>query len=77
MTAREIEALRALYGADADRHDVAVATFSKQLGDIGDCLSAQLAELGHDFTADRAERMCIALQGVQDAIRRMMRDVQA
>lgn len=54
-----------------DHHGVALATFTSQLNDIGECLSAQLQELGRDFTPERAERMCIALQGVQDAIRRM------
>ena len=73
MTRPEIEALRRLYG---NHHDVAAATFAAQLNDIGECLAAQLAQLGQDFTADRAERMCIALQGVQDAIRRMMREVR-
>lgn len=77
MTAREIEAMRALYGSDADRRDIAVATFTAQLNDIGDCLSAQLCDLSRDFTPERAERMCIALEGVQHAIRRMMREVRA
>lgn len=59
---------------NTDRHDVAVATFTTQLNDVGECLAAQLVELGRDFTPERAERMCIALQGVQDAIRRTVRE---
>lgn len=61
---------------NTDRHDIAVATFTAQLNDIGECLAGQLVELGRDFTAERAERMVLALQGVQDAIRRMAREVQ-
>lgn len=54
-----------------DHYDITLATFTTQLNDVGECLAAQLFELGRDFTPERAEIMCIALQGVMDAIRRM------
>lgn len=60
---------------NTDRRDVVVATFTTQLNDVGECLAAQLVELGRDFTVERAERMLLALQGVQDAIRRVAREV--
>ncbi len=62
------------YARSPDHYDITLATFTTQINDVGECLAAQLVELGRDFTPDRADRMCIALQGVMDAIRRMARE---
>lgn len=68
MNGAEMEAMRRLY---SEPDDALVATLAAQLVDLGDCISAQLAELSRDPSRDRCDRVLHNLQGVIQHVRRL------
>lgn len=68
MSAAQIEAMRALYRKP---DDALIATLAAQLVDLGDRISAQLAELSRDPSRDRCDRVLHNLQGVIQHVRRL------
>lgn len=68
MTGPEIAALRRLY---ASPDDTLATSLAAALPDLGDCVSAQLAELARNPTRDGCDRVAANLGGVQQHVRKL------
>ena len=74
MTSAEIEALRALY-REPDK--LMATSLAAQCPDLGDCVSAQVAELARDPSRDRCDLVLANLEGLKQHVRRLAAALEA